>query len=88
MKDAELLGNPIIGAIVAGGVSLAGVIVGGVAKKRQREAEAKAIKNQQAIDAAAIKAAEKKTAFNPALLMIAAVPAAFIIAKQLKKGKK
>ena len=86
--QVDLLGNPIIGAIVAGGVSLAGLIVGGVAKKRQREAESRAVSKQQDIQAAAAKsaAAAKTGNFNIALATIpAAAVFGVLLLKKLKK---
>lgn len=89
-RDPELLGNPIIGAVVAGGVSLAGLIVSGVAKKRQRKAEAAAVANQQKIEAQAAQAAQAQAQAKSgsSMVMIAALPVAALVALvALKKLK-
>lgn len=77
------MGNPIIGAVIAGGVSLAGLIVSGVAKKRQRRAEAAAITKQQDIEAAQAKAAQAQAQAKTGginMLMVAGLPVAALVA--------
>jgi hypothetical protein len=60
-EDVEFMGNPVVAAVVAGGIAVAGLIVGAVqARKARKSQEAQAAKIAAAQTAAAA-ASEKLT---------------------------